>query len=159
MENYGETGEILRYRQVINKLNKELVEWKQVTEKFHDQPFAGNIFVGEALRQQQLQKEVREEEFNEREAENDENQSQNIRKNGERPCKKKNRYKPKSIEVIRKPLKVTKRVFPEKDKKGAPAKNNASGTRTTDDVTGKKTTKKNDEEKRKKSNGGCCILM
>jgi hypothetical protein len=159
MEHYGRTGEILRQRQVINNLDKELTQWKKVVDTYEHQPFAANIFVGTALRtkQEQLQK-------SKLQKNNDDSNTENQPPDGnENTTVKRRRYQAKSIEVIRKPLKVTKRVFPEKNtdatiRQGettagtaAAAKDGKGGK---DEKIADKQTKADDEK-----TGGCCVVM
>lgn len=162
MEHYGRTGEILRRRQVINNLDKELTQWKKVVETYEHQPFAANIFVGTALRtkQEQLQKSKLQEKNN------DDSNTENQPPDGnENTAAKRRRYQAKSIEVIRKPLKVTKRVFPEKNKDATTrkAETTAGGgtAAAAKDGKGGKDEKdgKMDKQPKDEKTGGCCVVM
>ena len=166
MENYGTTGEILRSQIILQNLNKELKEWKTVADKYREsEPFAANVFVGEALRNTITT-----------ETTNNENQIPH-NQNNQLQSTQRVHTKPKSIEVIRRPLKVTKRVYPgnkthpeldndksNKSKSKSKTKeeiNKQEGNVKDNDKTddGDTMDKKDKKKLKKKKKGGVCILL
>ena len=117
MENYGATGEILRYKKVLNRLDLELKQWRQVTELFKDQPFAGNIFVGEALRQQhQLQQQEASNDSSSDEDDRSDTENQppsSLYNETQKKKKKKQQQKKKRVAHKAIKIKVTQRIYPE----------------------------------------------
>lgn len=115
MECYGATGEILRYKQVLNKLDQELKQWKKVTELFKDQPFAANIFVNEAKRNIQQQQEASNDSSSDEDDRSDtENQPpSSLYNETQKKKKKKQQQKKKRVAHKAIKIKVTQRIYPE----------------------------------------------
>jgi hypothetical protein len=94
MHAYGKSGEVLRRNTVNNNLTNELTSWSKTAKKYEQQgqPLAANIFVGQAL-----------------------HNITNNNNNNKPDTSSHHGHKAKSTEVIRRPLKVTMRVYPESD--------------------------------------------
>jgi len=94
MHAYGKSGEVLRRNTVNNNLTNELTSWSKTAKKYEQQgqPLAANIFVGQAL-----------------------HNITNNKNNNKPDTSSHHGHKAKSTEVIRRPLKVTMRVYPESD--------------------------------------------